>query len=109
TVRARTEPAALRPVGSPATSPVLGMPRAREVAVRDAYIGRCAGVGPILTMTLLNGSRAAKASRHNTRGVRVMDIEIEAPVDDLEVMFEDEDDAMLGDAAPTNTCTRETC
>jgi hypothetical protein len=38
-----------------------------------------------------------------------MDLETEAPMDDLEVMFEDEDDAMLGDAAPTNTCTRETC
>jgi hypothetical protein len=34
-----------------------------------------------------------------------MDIEMEAPVDDLEALFADEDEAMLGYAAPTNTCT----
>jgi hypothetical protein len=34
-----------------------------------------------------------------------MDIEMEAPIDSLEAMFEDEDEAMLGDAAPTALCT----
>ena len=34
-----------------------------------------------------------------------MDIEIEGPVDDLEAVFEDEDEGVLGYAAPTNTCT----
>jgi hypothetical protein len=34
-----------------------------------------------------------------------MDIEIEAPVDDLEALVADEDEAMLGDAAPTANCT----
>jgi len=36
-----------------------------------------------------------------------MDIEIEAPVDDLEAVFADEDDQVLGDAAPTAQCTEE--
>ncbi len=29
-----------------------------------------------------------------------MDLEIEGPVDDLELMFADEDDELLGDAGP---------
>ncbi len=36
-----------------------------------------------------------------------MDIEIEAPVDDLEALIADEDEEMLGDAAPTAVCTAE--
>jgi len=37
-----------------------------------------------------------------------MDIEIEAPVDDLEAMFVvEEDEELLGDAAPTALCTNE--
>ncbi len=36
-----------------------------------------------------------------------MDIEIEAPVDDLEALIADEDDEMLGYASPTINCTNE--
>jgi hypothetical protein len=35
-----------------------------------------------------------------------MDIEMEAPVDDLEALVEVEDDDALGDAAPTPACTQ---
>jgi hypothetical protein len=35
-----------------------------------------------------------------------MDIEMEAPVDDLEALVADEDDVLLGDAAPTQECTQ---
>jgi hypothetical protein len=34
-----------------------------------------------------------------------MDLEIEAPVDDLEALV-DEEDMILGDAAPTPDCTQ---
>ena len=34
-----------------------------------------------------------------------MDIEIEGPIDDLEAMFAEEDEDLLGDAAPTANCT----
>ncbi len=34
-----------------------------------------------------------------------MDMETEAPVDDLEAQFADEDDAVLGLATPTANCT----
>ena len=36
-----------------------------------------------------------------------MDIETEAPVDDLEALFVDEEDAWRGDAGPTAACTIE--
>jgi hypothetical protein len=34
-----------------------------------------------------------------------MDIEIEAPIDDLEALFAEDEDTLFGDAAPTNDCT----
>ena len=36
-----------------------------------------------------------------------MDQELEAPVDDLEALFVAEDEDLVGDAAPTNTCTQQ--
>jgi hypothetical protein len=35
-----------------------------------------------------------------------MDVETEAPVDDLEALFTDDEDDMLGDAAPTANCSQ---
>lgn len=35
-----------------------------------------------------------------------MDLEVEAPVDDLEALFVEEDDSLFGDAAPTAFCTQ---
>jgi hypothetical protein len=34
-----------------------------------------------------------------------MDIEMEAPIDDLEALFADDEDEWLGDAQPTANCT----
>jgi hypothetical protein len=34
-----------------------------------------------------------------------MDIEMEAPIDDLEALFAEEEDALFGDAAPTQAAT----
>ena len=38
-----------------------------------------------------------------------MDIETMAPVDDLEALFEDEDEALLGDAKPTTSTNPLLC
>ena len=34
-----------------------------------------------------------------------MDQEIETPIDDLEALFAEDDEGLLGDAAPTAFCT----
>ena len=34
-----------------------------------------------------------------------MDQEMEAPIDDLEALFAEEDEDLFGDAAPTANCT----